>query len=276
MVRQTIVQQKNISIKGISAQIQSKFPFLHYLTIAHIVGLVFCIIAIGVDDRQLTGINVWIKPAKFLISTIVLLWTIGWYLLHYPFSEKSQHLIAIGLTSLLTFENILISIQAYRGVNSHYNIATPFDAAIFSAMGFAIGLITLYMVWFLLKSFSSKLDFSNHMKWGFRIAWFALIFGSAVGGSAMIEQSAHSVGIADGGSGIPFLNWSTEGGDLRVAHFLGLHAIQIIPLVIFFLEKKMKFKSAVPIISIGFAGLYLAFIIFTYYQAKAGVSFFHI
>ncbi len=254
---------------AILSQIKERFPFLHYVVLVHFALLAFTVTSMFIDSRELMGINVWIKPTKFILSSIIVLWTMGWYFLVYPYKRITASILASLAAFLMILENVLISVQAWRGVTSHYNIATPFDALVFGLMGLAIGLFTLIVFWFFVKSFSSKLEFSNAMKWSFRIAWFTFLFGSAIGGS-MIEQNAHNVGVADGGNGIPFLNWSTEGGDLRIAHFFGLHGIQIIPLVAYFISKKFQGKSLITFLSIAFGLFYLGWIAFTFYQAKQG------
>lgn len=255
----------------ILSQIKKRFPFLHYVVMIHFILLAIAIIGMFVDDRELVGINIWIKPTKFITSGIIVLWTMAWYFMAYPFKQKTASFLANAATVLMLIEVVSITMQAWRGVRSHYNISTAFDSMLFGIMGLAIGLFTLIVFWLFVKSFSSKLDFSPTMKWSFRIAWFAFLVASAVGGS-MISQQAHTVGLADGGNGIPFLNWSTEGGDLRIAHFFGLHAIQIIPLFTYFISKKIQSKSIATFSSIVFALLYLGWIAFTFYQAKAGQS----
>ncbi|MFK8007386.1 MAG: hypothetical protein AB8H03_13490 [Saprospiraceae bacterium] len=252
------------------SRISQRFPFLHRVVLFHFLLLLICCIGMMVDDRQLMGLNVWVKPSKFIISGIVVLWTMAWYLLVYPFKEKTKNFIAVFIAILMVLENLIVTVQASRGVSSHYNESSLLDGIAFAMMGIMIGLFTGIVFWFFVKSFSPQLKFSNSMKWSFRIAWFTFLFASAIGGQ-MIGQMAHNVGVADGGAGLPFLNWSTIGGDLRIAHFFGIHGIQIIPLAAFYFAKKINNNIFTFLSSIGFALLYLGWIAFTFYQAKQGI-----
>lgn len=250
--------------------IKSEFPFLHYAALIQFIGIFISLTAIFISDQEITGINAWIKPTKFLISSVIFLWTIGWYLLFYPFHRISKQVIALTLSVVLLIENAVIITQAYRGVKSHFNISTAFDIQLWQIMGIAIAVLSLIMFWFFFKSFSPKLNFPWDKKWAFRIAWLTLII-SAFAGNMMATQGSHSIGVPDGGDGLPFLNWSTKGGDLRAAHFFGLHAIQIVPLFIFWAESRRISLSLQRILNISFALLFLALVSATFLLAKAGI-----
>ena len=91
----------------------------------------------------------------------------------------------------------------------------------------------------------------------------------------MIGQMAHNVGIADGGPGLPLVNWSTVGGDLRVGHFFGLHGLQLVPLfglAIHRYFRNMTITKQTAAILV-FALIYLLFIVSVFYQATLGKPF---
>lgn len=89
---------------------------------------------------------------------------------------------------------------------------------------------------------------------------------------------AHSVGVEDGGAGLPFLGWSTQGGDLRVPHFFGLHALQVIPLAGLALKRLFRDRlnenrrvALLWTVSMG----YLGWVLLVTWQALRGQSIVH-
>lgn len=253
--------------------VKKKSPILFSIVLIHIALLIAAIIGLLIDDRTLMGINVWIKSIKFIISTAIYIFTVGYLTTLYPFSYVKRHIVNHLVAWTLLFEIVIVVYQASRGVQSHYNTSTSFDGMLFGMMGFLILVNVFIMIFFIVETVRLKVKVEKTVRWGLFFGWIIVFFGSWVG-SQMISQLGHNVGIADGGEGLPFLNWSTIAGDLRVAHFFGLHAIQIIPVFGFLLFKKTKLstKTRLWIVCV-FGLLYAAFIAHVYHQASQGISF---
>ena len=107
-----------------------------------------------------------------------------------------------------------------------------------------------------------------------RLGLVLFLVGSAVGGS-MIQHLGHTIGGADGGPGLPGLGWSTRYGDLRAAHFLGLHALQALPLFGWLLTRyrpQLPRRGQAVGITL-FALLYAGAVAWLYWHALQGLPF---
>jgi len=260
-------------MRHIIQTVKKNSPILFGIVIIHVVFMIVSLIGLLVDDRTLMGVNVWIKPLKFAISTGVYIFTVGYLTTLYPYSNRKRNILNNLVSWSLLIEVSIIVMQGARGVQSHYNQSNLFDALLFAAMGILILLNVIVMVWFTFDTLRLKMKVDKTIQWAILFGWIIIIVGSFVG-KQMIDQLSHNIGVADGGEGLPLVNWSTIAGDLRVAHFFGIHGLQLIPLFAYALYKKtqMSLKNRLILVTI-FAFLYAFFIGFVYYQAKQGLPF---
>jgi len=214
---------------ALARELYSRDKLLTLTGLLHVVLLAACFALFFFDDRTILGINPWIKPAKFCISITIFLWTVAWLMPYAHAPRWLKWIISGGLSIAMIVEIVCIGMQSARGTTSHYNFATAFDAAVFSTMGNMIALNTVLMFVLMFIFFRRNPELPRSYLWGIRFGFILFLFGSAEAG-LMISNNAHTVGAEDGVTGLPFVNWSTEYGDLRIAHFALLHGLQVMPL----------------------------------------------
>jgi hypothetical protein len=180
-----------------------------------------------VDDRVLLGAPLWIKPVKFALSFVLYAGALAWMLgqLRGPALRRTGWVIVAASV----IEMLVIVGQAARGVRSHYNDDDLTGELLFSLMG-----ATIVVLWFATLAIALRFlrepgrdpATGTAIRLGLAVALLGMLVGFL-----MSSAGAHAVGVPDGGPGLPLVGWSTEGGDLRIPHFVGMHALQLLPLL---------------------------------------------
>lgn len=216
------------------------------------VGVLMALVAVAsavamlADPRTIAGAPAWLKPFKFAVSTSVYSLTLAWIFGRLTGWPRVRRVVGWTTAIVFVLEVAIIDAQAWRGTTSHFNVATPLDAVLFFVMGGAILLQTLVSVAVAVALWRQRFV-ERSLGWALRLGMTLTIVGALTGplmtrptsaqlaqvraGGGMTISGAHSVGGVDGGPGLPVTGWSVEHGDLRVAHFIGLHAIQALALV---------------------------------------------
>jgi hypothetical protein len=250
-----------------------------------------CLIGLVFDHRVVTGVDTWLKPLKFSISILLYSVTWAWLIAHLPRWRRFAHTVGTVIAVALIVEQVAIVGAAAAGTTSHFNVSTPFATTVWAIMAFSI--TTLYVCTFLttIAVFFLRLPTAS--------TTFAVRAGAVIAligmGLAYLMTSptseqlsdfqgiagAHTVGLADGGPGIPLLGWSTVGGDLRIPHFVGMHALQLLPLFAILLgwlgrrwsllaDDRVRLRLVVVAVVV-----YVAMLALVTFQALAGQSIVH-
>ncbi|WP_329793664.1 hypothetical protein V1227_17575 [Lentzea sp. DG1S-22] len=223
------------------------------------------LVGLLVDDRTVVNSPIWLKPLKFAVSLTIYAFTLAWLL---TFLQKFQRVGWWAGTVLAlagAAEMVVIVGQVLRGRRSHFNFETPLDAALFSIMGTTI--VVLWLTHAVVAVLLWRTRFENEaLAWSIRLGLVISFLGLGVGflmtspkpGQALDGDTlgSHTVGAPDGGAYMALTGWSTEHGDLRVGHFIGMHALQVLPVVIALLGDRANAKIA-WVAGASFLGIFL-------------------
>ncbi|MGW5778381.1 hypothetical protein [Streptomyces sp. NPDC003863] len=200
-------------------------------------------VGIVVDDRILVGVPIWTKPFKFSVSFVAYGLSLAWMLSLLPRGRRAGWWAGTVLTVASVVEMVLITLQVVRGTRSHFNQATPFDTAVFQIMGGTVAVLWLCALVIAVLLLRARI-LDRAMAWAVRLSSLIALAGAAVG-FLMVRPTpeqlatdnptivgAHSVGVPDGGPSMPITGWASNGGDLRIPHFFGMHALQLLPLLL--------------------------------------------
>ena len=234
------------SLRRNFSTLESWSPPLVRMALVSTVLFLVALIGLAMDTRVITGAPAWLKPAKFGLSVAVYLLSLAWMVRDLPRTPTLRRATST-IAWIITAEVLLIFVQAARGTTSHFNVNTPTDSAIYSAMG--VGIATVWIasaviLWQHWRAPSRDTSMAMALRFGLALN----ILGAGVGwtmtrpfpgqieamqrGERPYIVGAHTVGARDGGPGLPVAGWSTEHGDLRVPHFLGMHALQVLPILL--------------------------------------------
>ncbi len=222
---------------------------------------VTAVLAMAQPDHVILGTNGWMKPTKFSFSFGLYALSVQWLVsfLHERTPRVRGLVTTIALTCLL--ESLGATLQAARGTRSHFNVGTPFDTFIFASMGVSVLVMLLASVWLMMHVLRQPIGDEPVFALGLRAGLLVTLVGMAVPllmlgdrdyqreeakqVGRMRTAGAHAVGVPDGGPGLPLTNWSTEGGDLRVGHSVGVHAVQLLPLAAWLLARARRSRLSV-------------------------------
>lgn len=210
------------------------------LAVVTIVGLV-------VDDRTITGAPAWGKPTKFALSIAIYVLSLSWLLSLLPqHRDRLARIVSTTTITFLSIEIVAIVGSAAFGTTSHFNVSSPVHTAIWATMAVAISLVWIACFAVAIVLMRTQIDDPARRAAIRAAVWISLV-GMAVAflmtgptGAQLADPQgiagAHTVGATDGGPGLPVLGWSTVAGDIRVPHFVGMHALQAIPIFAWLLE----------------------------------------
>jgi hypothetical protein len=229
-------------------ELRSRQPQLARFGALLLVLLAVALVAGLLDPRTIRGVGLWVKPAKFMASLVLFAWTTAWLVgLLPPAARRGRTVkaVVVLIVAAGSFEIGYITLQAALGQASHYNGSTALHQLLYGLMG--AGALTLtatqgLLAWRIAREPAAPTRGAAHApeaaddeaaRWRLAVVlglWGTFVLGA---GAGMVLGGLQP----PAGAGLPLVGWHL-GGDLRPAHFVGLHSHQALPLAALMLRRR--------------------------------------
>lgn len=123
----------------------------------------------------------WRKPITFGLSLALAAVTLALIESRLRLRPLVSWLLFGALSAAFVLEAFLVTLQAWRGVPSHFNTATPFDSLVFSAMGMTVAVIVVVIVSLAVLSFTAAKPGAPALTLAIRTAMVLLVAGQVLG-----------------------------------------------------------------------------------------------
>lgn len=256
------------------AELQRRQPLLANVAFVFVLALIPVLIAQQIDPRTVNGINVWIKPAKFLLSLALYYVTLAWFfglLSRDAHRSRAARYVVVAPIVAGVLEMVWLIAAAMHGVPAHFNVGDPIWRAAYMMGG--VGSLVLVSAMAVQGTLVAR-DRSVPAHPAYRRA---VVLGSWLGAIATLlvagylsSRTGHWVGGPHtDANGLPVLGWARQGGDLRPAHFLALHLQQLLPLAGWLIARSGMVRLLRVVHAVAALSLFAVAVVFV--QALLGV-----
>jgi hypothetical protein len=202
----------------------------HAIAAALILVGLFHLAVFLIDGSPWEGPVSWRKPTTFGLSFGLTLATVTWVTSYLWISPRRRAWLLGIFAADCVVEVAGITVQAWRGVPSHFNMETPESRSVAMLLAAGGAVLVIVLVAFALNAFRHQPDAAPSMRLALR-AGFATMLVALLSGAVMIAR------------GVVLTNTGHQqsayhlGGFLKPVHGVSLHGVLVLPALAWVLSR---------------------------------------
>ncbi|MEV6342538.1 hypothetical protein [Actinoplanes sp. NPDC051851] len=175
-------------------------------------------------DTPWAGPVSWRKPVTFGFSFGLTLITVAWVVGYLVMSPRVRAWLLGVLTADCVLEVAGITVQAWRGLPSHFNTEDPLSRTVAMSLAFGGAVLIVVLTWFAVFALRGRLRAPSDLRLALRAGW-ALLMLTLLSGIAMIVRGTVLFRTES-----PDAAYRTA-GFLKPVHGVTVHALLVLPLL---------------------------------------------